>query len=663
MNRDDEFGFYNCLKSVDKSEWSDLINKYLTLSKTHDFQYRKTIHLSFGAGATDDSVTSMTKMLNVFPLIVGPILEEFENSAISNGENINKYLELFVSQICATTLEYIEGTSFGIIAAVLISEENFLQKAKKYFQIAKVIAYGISENTMRDIDLLIKMLNELTKNGLVISSDELKLPVMIGNQNLQHSPNIMKDILMEVFKSGKPINFNVGIENGDYPISMETLSNVCKLINPLSLFEFKKILDFGKGPIQEVPYVCAHDAFEVCAQRDPECIAVEHEEQQITYGELNRRADCVAAGLIKRGVQSGSFVAIVTKRSIEMIIAIFGILKAGAAYVPIDMELPFNRIEYILETASCHTILCHAEIPQELIRKLPQDRIVAITDESMIIDCSYSKPNISGNDPVYAVFTSGSTGKPKGVIIRHSSLNNYSSQEPNILHAKKGDKIAQNASIGFDMAVGEIFATLSKNATLVLREEEDYLAALKKVNTSRFTPTALRKLNPADFPNLATICPGGEPFTETLLEKWQHIDVYNCYGPSETTINSSFARLKAGDQITIGKPMVNTVQYIVDSNLQLVPIGVPGELLIGGAGVALGYLNRPDLTAEKFIPNHFENDGTKMYRTGDMCKWTTDGKIEILGRMDDMVKVKGYRIELEEVILAVNSHPQVVSAT
>ncbi|KAJ3316335.1 hypothetical protein HDV06_003809, partial [Boothiomyces sp. JEL0866] len=414
-------------------------------------------------------------------------------------------------------------------------------------------------------------------------------------------------------------------------------------------------------PVQKVPFVRAHDAFELHAEQDPECSAVEHEDKQITYGELNRRAECVAAGLVKRGVQVGNFVAIVTKRSIEMIIAILGIVKAGGAYVLIDMDLPFSRIEYILETANCHTVLCHPEIPLELEIQLPQDKILSITDERLQVVANYAKPSISGSDPVYAVFTSGSTGKPKGVVIRHSSLNNYSSQEPNILHAKKGDKIAQNASIGFDMAVGEIFATISKGATLVLREEADYSAALKKVNTSRFTPTALRKLDPADFPNLTTICPGGEPFTEALLAKWHHINLYNCYGPSETTINSSFTRLRAGDQITIGKPMANTVQYIVDKKLNLVPIGVPGELLIGGAGVALGYLNRPDLTAEKFIPNHFLNDGSRMYRTGDMCKWTLDGKIQILGRMDDMVKVKGYRIELDEVNAAVISHAQVKS--
>ncbi|KAJ3318041.1 hypothetical protein HDV06_000853, partial [Boothiomyces sp. JEL0866] len=428
--------------------------------------------------------------------------------------------------------------------------------------------------------------------------------------------------------------------------------------------EKQQILEYGKGPTQKIEYSIAHKAFEDCARNDPDCVAVEDEDKHITYGELDRRADCVAAGLIKRGLQVGDFVAIVTKRSIEMIIAIMGVLKAGGAYVPVDMELPFSRIEYILETASCHTILCHSEISKDLLKKLPHEKLVNITDESMLIDGDYFKRDITGDHPVYAVFTSGSTGKPKGVVIKHSSLCDYVQKNGDWCEIGKGNRVAQLASIMFDVSVSDIFTTLLRGATLVLRSSNDYFKIFDKVDRVDITPAALAKMDiTKDYGNLR-IMVGGEALPFHLKEKWcNKYVISNAYGPSEVTVSSSIALMEAGKRITIGKPMANTFQYIVDSDCKPVPIGVAGELVIGGPGVALGYLNRPDLTAERFIPNHFLNDGSKMYKSGDLCKWNAEGDIEILGRMDDMVKVKGYRIELDEVSLAIDSYPSVISST
>ncbi|KAI8892198.1 hypothetical protein BC833DRAFT_533224, partial [Globomyces pollinis-pini] len=247
---------------------------------------------------------------------------------------------------------------------------------------------------------------------------------------------------------------------------------------------------------------------------------------------------------------------------------------------------------------------------------------------------------IGGDSPAYVVFTSGSTGIPKGVIVKHFASNNVIEQYQTIFGLKNTDRIGQNASIGFDVAVSEIFLALSSKCTLVLRDESDYFANLKKVNIAFLTPTGLEKLNPHDFDNLHKVVLAGEKCNESLIYKWTNVQLINAYGPTETTQGSSFTILSPKLPITIGKPLKNTVQYIMDKELQLVPVGVPGELVIGGVGVALGYLNRPDLTAEKFIDNHFLNDGSKMYRTGDICKWTEDGNIQILGRSDDMVKVK-----------------------
>ncbi|KAJ3316580.1 hypothetical protein HDV06_003224, partial [Boothiomyces sp. JEL0866] len=317
MSYENQFGINN-LKSVEKSDWSDILYQYLTIFNTRDFQEKTAIRLSFGGG--DLSLTlavnnraSVSEMHTAFPSIVGPILKELEYSATLSGEQ-NENLELFVSQICLysilkvstnipgpATLEAVEGTFVS-------TGENYIEHVKKYFQIAKLIAYKMSQSDRRDQALNRKIVDELIQNRLEITTSELELPVMIGAQNLQNSTTIINDMVSEALQSSLSCFISVRIDNRDYPVSLETLPDVCRLINPISLFEFKKIIDFGTGPTIKVNYSRAHDAFEDCARNDPDCVAVEDEDKHITYGELDRRADCVAAGLIKRGLQVGDFV-------------------------------------------------------------------------------------------------------------------------------------------------------------------------------------------------------------------------------------------------------------------------------------------------------------------------------------------------------------------
>ncbi|KAJ3268406.1 hypothetical protein HDV01_003048 [Terramyces sp. JEL0728] len=265
----------------------------------------------------------------------------------------------------------------GVIAAVCVStEENFIENLPKFIEIAKLIASKINEKE-KVID---EIYSQLLKKNLQISASELKSPVLVAGQNLQSSTDILKDMIREAFNQIDSNLLEVEIDNQAHHLSLNTMIPVANLINPLSLFKFKKLLDFGKGPIQEVPFFRAHDSFEKCAQEDPERVAVEQEGIQITYGELDRRADCVAAGLIERGVKVGDFVAVLTKRSIEMVIAIFGIVKAGGAFVLVDFDLPFERIQYILDIASCHTILFHPQTPQNLLARLPHNKIVNINE-------------------------------------------------------------------------------------------------------------------------------------------------------------------------------------------------------------------------------------------------------------------------------------------
>ncbi|KAJ2994021.1 hypothetical protein HDV02_001908 [Globomyces sp. JEL0801] len=458
--------------------------------------------------------------------------------------------------------------------------------------------------------------------------------------------------------SGMAIYFNYILSEIVNPVFLT------KKIQELNVIpeENDMLIQFGTGPYREISHQCTHYAFEDMVEIDPDVIAVEFDGESITYGELNERANNLAAQLMARGVKVGDFVAVLTIRSIEMIIGFFAVLKAGAAFLPIDSNLDLERILFMLETCSCQTILVHHESVDTLESI---NMFLDILDLHEIVPgIVFEPPTILSFSPAYAIFTSGSTGTPKGVSISHIALSNYACVIPNVLEVKKGTRVAQVASISFDICISDIFSTLCCHGTLVLRNDFEFESAIQNADTLQATPTFISKLNPDDFPSLRRINLGGEILQPHLAAKWSNrVTLVNGYGPTETTITSSFAVIKEKDVITVGKPMPNTVQYIVGKNMQLVPVGVPGELLIGGMGVALGYINQPGLTAQKFIDNRFLNDGSKMYRTGDICRWTADGNIQILGRMDDLVKVNGYRVELDEVSFAIAKHPDVTGAS
>ncbi|KAJ3268000.1 hypothetical protein HDV01_003609 [Terramyces sp. JEL0728] len=416
---------------------------------------------------------------------------------------------------------------------------------------------------------------------------------------------------------------------------------------PLEQPDLDKILLTGTGFEKKVTLTFAQEAFEKNAIEFPALVAVEQNGQKITYGELNKKATNLASALLEKGIGKNDIVAILTLRSIEMIVAIMAVLKTGAAYAPIDADLPLERIKHMLNETNAKLVLYHPDLPLTLLDSFEQClfKIDGNTDHLPM------KPvSISPKDPAYVIFTSGSTGKPKGVVVTHGNLVNH--LDANVYKVEKGSRLAQVASISFDISVGDVFTTLSHCGTLLLREKEDFFACFKTATIAHLTPTALSKIEPADFPHIRVVALGGEAITNSLIAKWSpHAEIINCYGPSETTITSSAGAVE--NEVHIGRPLQNTVQYIVDENLELVPFGATGELIVGGSGVSLGYIGKYELTAERFIPNHFTRDGSLMYRTGDVCKWNNDGNIIIIGRQDDMVKVKGYRIELEEVNAAV----------
>jgi amino acid adenylation domain-containing protein len=423
---------------------------------------------------------------------------------------------------------------------------------------------------------------------------------------------------------------------------------------------------------------CLHQLVEIQAQLTPEAVAVVYDGQQLTYSELDLRANQVANYLIDLGVKPQAFVGIGVERSLAMVIGLLGILKAGAAYVPIDPHYPLDRIEYMLTDAKINVLLTQ----QPLIQHLPtqvQQLVCLDTDWERIAQSSTTAPqvNINPDNIAYVIYTSGSTGKPKGVEVLHRGVVNFLTsmqREPGITAP---DILLSVTTLSFDIAVLEIFLPLVVGAQVVLLSREDAMDGRKLAATiadagitiMQATPATWRLLLEAEWvgkPDLKILC-GGEAITRDLAAQLltKSAAVWNMYGPTETTIWSTVYQINGAEQqIPIGNPIANTQIYILDAQLQPVPIGIPGELYIGGAGLASGYWQQPTLTTARFIPDPFSNaPAARIYQTGDLARYLPDGKIECLGRVDFQVKLRGFRIELGEIEALLCQHPTIVQAT
>lgn len=431
---------------------------------------------------------------------------------------------------------------------------------------------------------------------------------------------------------------------------------------------------------------CIHQLFEEQVEQSSDAVAVVWEGEQLTYRELNAKANQLAHYLQSLGVGPEVLVGICVERSFEMIVGILGILKAGSAYVPLDPNYPSDRLAFMLEDSSVPVLLTQ----QKLVEKLPPNsaRVIRLDSEWEEI-ASYSEKNpSSGVKPenvAYVIYTSGSTGKPKGVLIEHKSLVNYTIVASAEYGIQERDRILQFSSISFDVSAEEIYTSLTSGATLVLRTDtilDSVEVFLQKCSNWEITVMALPTaywheltifLSQEKFtipPSLRLIIIGGE---KALPERWktwfesvgQQVHLVNNYGPTETTVGATIYELSTADttlnELPIGRPLGNVQTYILDGNRQPVPIGVPGELHIGGAGLARGYLNRSELTDERFIPNPFSDSLTeRLYKTGDLVRYLPDGNIEYLGRIDNQVKIRGFRIELGEIEAVLSQHPNVL---
>jgi amino acid adenylation domain-containing protein/non-ribosomal peptide synthase protein (TIGR01720 family) len=422
-----------------------------------------------------------------------------------------------------------------------------------------------------------------------------------------------------------------------------------------------------------------HQLFEEQVAKTPDNIAVVFEEVSLTYRELNEKANRVAHHLREQGVEPDSLVAIACERSLEMIIGILAILKAGGAYVPIDPSYPQERIQFMLEDIQATLLLTQ----QDILKELPRTKAkLILLDEGKGELENYPITNPSSTAQphhlAYVIYTSGSTGKPKGVMVEHISVVNTIFSLNSVYDFAKGNKVAAFASYVFDVSISEFLTSLLRGGILYLlsnavRSDPTLVARYitdHHINYIYLPPVVLANLPKGEYPTLCGIVYAGEPCDLKTGKYWSsNCNLYNYYGPTETTIYATGKRVEDGDVHLIGKPIPNIYCYVLDPYLNPVPIGIPGELYIAGVGLARGYLNQPDLTAERFINNPFQTEEEKaqgkngrLYKTGDLCRWREDGNIEYLGRRDDQVKIRGFRIELGEIEAALLQYPAIRSA-
>jgi amino acid adenylation domain-containing protein len=406
-------------------------------------------------------------------------------------------------------------------------------------------------------------------------------------------------------------------------------------------------------------------------ERRPDAVAVRFEGRQMTYAELDSRSSQMARHLQSFGVGPESLVGLCVERGLEMMVGILGILKAGGAYVPLDPDFPPERLRYMAEDSGIKVVVTQAAIGGTLFAQLPLVQVRVDQDKEKIQQHSGAPlaPLAKPSNLAYVIYTSGSTGRPKGVAIEHRSLTNFlcsMTREPGLA---KTDVLLAVTTLSFDIAGLELFLPLVQGARVELVSRETAMdgvalsGALRDAGATvmQATPATWRMLVESGWKgdrNLKVLC-GGEPMGRDLAARLVAAcgPVWNMYGPTETTIWSSVAQIDS-EQVTIGRPIANTQMYVLDAHQQPVPIGVTGELWIGGEGVARGYLNRTELTDEKFQSDPFRGSG-RIYRTGDLARYLSSGQLECLGRSDDQVKVRGYRIELGEIESVLCENPQV----
>ena len=430
--------------------------------------------------------------------------------------------------------------------------------------------------------------------------------------------------------------------------------------------------------------LCVHHLFEAQVKRTPDAVAVVFEDQQLTYRELNERANQLAHYLRRHGVGSEVLLGICVQRCPEMVVGVLGILKAGGGYVPLDPEDPVERMALILEQAGATAVITQEEMVERLADVSP-DLFCLDADWVVVARESREDPDvhIPARSAAYAMFTSGSTGRPKGVLVEHRGVTNYVRWVTQHLLPSYGLNLPLITKLTFDASLKQLFAPLIAGRDVwvlpdtVASQPTALLRALSMRSSVGLNcvPSLWRSMLSAmdadqrliPRQSLTHLFLGGEAVSDETVRRtftrFPDLRVFNVYGPTEATANATAGELLSTDGPVIGRPIANTQVYVLDSHMRPIPVGTEGELHISGVGLARGYLSHPDLTAEAFVPNPYsDKPGDRLYRTGDLARWRPEGRVEFLGRLDHQVKVRGFRIEPGEIESALQAHPAVQGA-
>ena len=506
--------------------------------------------------------------------------------------------------------------------------------------------------------------------------DEYNIPKFIGVEKFSHAESKFKLIVRIIGKNSAP-KLSIEYNSADYTDNL--ILGLAKSFNIV----LEKFIGQSDSPLRKVSlideeraktlakfrsntdsttikkvYRYFHEGFEEQAVKNPDKVALIAADCSLTYKELDENANKIANSLIERGIKPQSRVALLLPRTSRAIIAIFGVLKAGCAYIPCDTEYPAERIKQILDDSNAAYIITTSD-------RITDEKSLDV--EKLLENSNFTRPNvkISPDDTAYLIYTSGSTGKPKGVMIAHRNAANFFTNNPaNIMVdilVKNVRNFVSVSTFSFDLTLKEIILPLFNGLTLVLADKEqannpDKLAELilrTNGDAINATPSRIYQYLESEafadaLKNFNFIGSGGEKYPEKLLKKLQSITkarIINTYGPTETTISANMKDLTHADTISVGRPLLNVTEFIVDGDGNELPPGIVGELYIGGAGVGKGYNNLPEKTAERFI----DFNGIKIYKSGDFARWTSSGDVEILGRMDNQIKLRGLRIEIGEI--------------
>ncbi|WP_345983919.1 amino acid adenylation domain-containing protein [Streptomyces sp. DSS69] len=445
----------------------------------------------------------------------------------------------------------------------------------------------------------------------------------------------------------------------------------------MSPAELEQVVHRWNDTAVPFPTGTLHGLFEAQAAATPDAVAVADEDGTLGYGELDRRAEAVADALRARGAGPGTVTGVCLERSRGLLVALLGVLKAGSAYLPLEPDLPAERRRYMLSDSGARVVLTDTGagpdgVPEEVA-------VVPLARGGMLPDGAPALPGGSSgpDDAAYVIYTSGSTGRPKGVLVEHRAIVNRLHWMQREFGLDATDRVLQKTPMGFDVSVWEFFWPVITGATLVMarpggHRDPAYLArtiAERSITTLHFVPSMLRAFLAGPVPALPSVrrvvCSGEALPGDLVTASVERLGIapHNLYGPTEAAVDVTHAPCVPGQRVTIGRPIANTRTYIVDAALRPVPVGVPGELLLGGVQLARGYPGRPALTADRFVPDPFGGEpGGRLYRTGDLARHLPDGTIDYLGRMDHQVKIRGQRIELGEIEAVLHEHPSVTAA-